>query len=74
MIYFSGDLFLGTNSFINLSNGLIEKLDKKDNIIVINLESVVIDGSLQKTRPDKSSILYTDKKSFLFLIDIICNR
>ena len=69
MIYFSGDLFLGTNNSINLSKQLIEKLDKKDNIIVINLESVVIDGSLQNTRPDKSSILYTDKKSFLFFIN-----
>lgn len=69
MIYFTGDLFLGLNNFVDLDKVLLDILDKENNKIIINLESVVLENSLTKLRPDKSSILYTDKKSFLYFIN-----
>lgn len=66
MIYFTGDLFLGLNNFVDLKEELLDFLDKKNNKIIINLESVVLENSLPTVRPDKSSILYTDRKSFLY--------
>jgi len=69
MIYFTGDLFLGCNNFVDLEEELLDILDKKNNKIIINLESVVLENSLNKVRPDKSSIIYTDRKSFLYYIN-----
>lgn len=63
MIYFAGDLFIGNKNII-IESSLLQKLDRKENIIIFNLESVILDKSLNNWRSDKSAILYTEKESF----------
>lgn len=66
MIYFTGDLFLGLDNFVDVDKELLNTLDRKNNKIIINLESVILENCLPNSRLDKSSIIYTDRKSFLY--------
>ena len=69
MIYFTGDLFLG-NKKITIETNLHEKLDTTENIIVINLESVVLVTDNLDSRKDKSAILSTTQDVFLHFVSL----
>lgn len=69
MIYFAGDLFI-RNKNVKIESSLLQKLDKKDNVLIFNLESVILDKSFTNSRSDKSAILHTEKEAFKSFISL----